>query len=231
MRDAGGTNISWIWCPADIGDSVNTLRSLYPGDQYVDWVGTDVYPRAGQSFSSAAQVEISHIQSVAPNKPMMLPEIGYTGSDAGTWWNNMLTNVLQNQYPYISALVVWQDPTESPYDVSNLSAFQQGIASSYYSSNVFSSLKISPIPALGENPTSPTLTFQPTNYPTSNNAPVLSPLGLGVDVAIILAVVAIVYVALASKQILSKKTSAHKKSGRLRLPKVHCDLSWTDVDR
>jgi len=42
VRNAGGNQISWVWCPGDVGDSVSTLQSVYPGDNYVDWVGTDI---------------------------------------------------------------------------------------------------------------------------------------------------------------------------------------------
>jgi hypothetical protein len=221
VRAAGATNINWVWCPADVGDSASTLASVYPGNAYVDWVGTDVYPSAGQSFSSAAQVEISNIRSITA-KPMMLPEIGYAGSDAGAWWNNVLNNVLPNNYPYISAIVIWHDPTDGPYDVTNLPAFQQGIASSYFSSNVFGSLNISPIPPIGEDLNlSPTPTSQPTGYPTPTtsystprfaNVPVVSFLGLAIAVVIFLTVGAIVYVTLVRKQISSKKTSSRKNA-------------------
>ena len=221
VRAAGATNINWVWCPADVGDSASTLASVYPGNAYVDCVGTDVYPSAGQSFSSAAQVEISNIRSITA-KPMMLPEIGYAGSDAGALWNNVLNNVLPNNYPYISAIVIWHDPTDGPYDVTNLPAFQQGIASSYFSSNVFGSLNISPIPPIGEDLNlSPTPTSQPTGYPTPTtsystprfaNVPVVSFLGLAIAVVIFLTVGAIVYVTLVRKQISSKKTSSRKNA-------------------
>jgi hypothetical protein len=215
VRAAGGTQISWVWCPADVEDSPHTLKSLYPGDSYVDWVGTDVYPRAGQSFSSAAQTEISSIRSVS-SKPMMLPEIGYTQSDSASWWSNFLSNVLQNSYPYIHAVVIWEmPPSLAVVDSTTLAAFQQGIASSYYSSNNYSSLNISPIPAIGANPNStPNPTAQQTSYltPAPVKAPAVSPLGLAVDVTVILVIGAVVYVTIVRKQISSKKMRGRKKS-------------------
>jgi hypothetical protein len=206
VRAAGGTQISWVWCPADLGDSVSKLQSLYPGDQYVDWVGTDVYPGAGQSFSSAAQTELNNIRSVAPNKPVMLPELGYTYSDGNSWWSNFLGNVLPNNYPYIKAVVIWEmPPGNTVVDANDLSGFQHRIASSYYSSNVYSSLNISPINAIGENPNptptpipTPQPTPQPTGYPTtkSTHSPATASSGFSVfDVAIIVVIAVITFMA------------------------------------
>jgi hypothetical protein len=237
VRAAGGTDISWVWCPANVGDSVSTLQSLYPGDSYVDWVGTDVYPRSGQSFSSASQTEIKNIEVVAPDKPMMLPELGYpTGSNSGSWWNNMLNNVLPNNYPFIQAVCIWQDPSEDAswnvIDSNTLSGFQAGITSSYYSSNVYSSLNISPITALGENPNSnPTPTSQPTSTPTyiggltptpsptstSKSSPVVSS-GLGwsdvVIIVVIAAMAGVAVVAVAPKISLRRKRLKEVDEGR-----------------
>jgi hypothetical protein len=188
VRAAGGTDISWIWCPAAIGDSVSKLKSLYPGDQYVDWVGTDVYIGKGQIFDQGAQPELPNIRSVAPNKPVMLPETGYSGSEADSYWSNLLTNVLPKEYSYIKAVCLWQDPEEglTVTDSTTLPSFRRAIASSYYSSNVYGSLNISPITAIGETPNP---MFTPTSQPTLS-------LGFGVGVAIVLVAGVIVYVTL-----------------------------------
>ncbi len=147
VRNAGGTQISWVWCTGDVGDSVNRLQSVYPGDNYVDWVGTDIYIGSGQTFAQGAQTELSNIRSVAPNKPVMIPETGYTGRDS-TYWSNLLTNIIPNQYQYVKAVVIWQQPSASLTVVSptaTLSDFEQGISSNYYSSNISASLNVTPI--------------------------------------------------------------------------------------
>ena len=163
VRAAGGTQISWVWCPANIGDSVNTLRSLYPGDAYVDWVGTDVYIGSGQTFDQGVQIELPNIRTVAPNKPMILPETGYTGNNPGLYWSNLLSNLLPNSYSYIKAIVIWEMPKGgfTVVDSATLPSFKQGISSNYYSSNIYSSLNTSPITAIGEtpNPTSANSTY------------------------------------------------------------------------
>lgn len=169
VRAAGGTQISWVWCTAAVGDSVSTLQSLYPGDNYVDWVGTDIYLSTGQTFDQEARPELPNIRTVAPNKPVMLPETGYTGSNKASYWANLLTNILPKDYSYIKGIVVWEMPPDlTVVDSTTLPEFRQAIASSYYISNIYSSLNVSPINALsGINPT-PHPTPTPAPKPTSS---------------------------------------------------------------
>ncbi len=60
VRAAGGTQISWVWCPAMTGDSEARLSSCYPGDNYVDWLAAECYINAIQSFSKYVQPTLSY---------------------------------------------------------------------------------------------------------------------------------------------------------------------------
>ncbi len=170
VRAAGARNISWVWCPADVGDSVATLQSVYPGNNYVDWVATDVYPNQGYGM----EPEVTNIHTAIPDKPMMLAEVGYNGKDMDSWWNNFLTTVLPNQYSYIKAVVLWQDnetsgstPNSPSFDVTKVAGFQEGISSDYYSSNVYSNLDTSPIPTTGQSQNPTSTATNPIVSPTS----------------------------------------------------------------
>ena len=67
--EKGLTNLIWVWSVNVTDDnSTSTLRSFYPGDQYVDVVALDCY-----SFPSTAWYQAS--QAIAGNKPMALAEI------------------------------------------------------------------------------------------------------------------------------------------------------------
>jgi hypothetical protein len=192
VRAAGGTQISWVWCPGDVRDSVNTLKSLYPGDNYVDWVGTDIYLSTGQTFDQGAKPELPNIRTVAPSKPVMLPETGYAGSDKATYWANLLTNILPKDYSYIKGIVVWEmPPSITVVDSNTLTEFRQAIASSYYISNIYSSLNVSPINALSATPNyiNPT----PTSMPKPNSS-------IYVD-SVIIVVIALISIVAASKYI------------------------------
>lgn len=152
VRNAGGTQISWVWCTGNVGDSQASLTSVYPGDSYVDWVGTDVYPRAGESFTSTAGTELTNIETVS-GKPVMIPELGYIGSDSATWWSNFLST-LSSAWPSIKAVVIWEMPSASltVVDSGTLTNFKQAISSSDYTSNTYSSLDVSPLDALPLTP-------------------------------------------------------------------------------
>lgn len=67
--EKGLTNLIWVWS-ANVTDdnSTSTLRSFYPGDQYVDVVALDCW-----SFPSTTWYQA--LQAIAASKPMALAEI------------------------------------------------------------------------------------------------------------------------------------------------------------
>lgn len=177
VRAAGGTQISWVWCVAGTHDSVDRLKTVYPGDSYVDWIGNDVYLSKGQTFQSWF---FDNIRIVSPGKPVMIPELGYTGSDSDLFWNNLLTNIIPNNYPYIKAVIIWEMPSHglTVVDSKTLTSFKQAIGTDYYISNIYSNLNVSPINALtttnstlDSTSPSPTITITPSN---SINLPVIA---------------------------------------------------------
>jgi hypothetical protein len=178
-------------------------------------VGTDVYNTLDQ-----AQGYISTIRAVAPNKPVMLPEIGYNGVDSASYWTKVLTE-LPSKYPYIKGFCLWEYPEGENLTVADsatLPAFKQGIASSYYSSNVYGSLGISPLDAIGRtlNPTPAQPLFSSTststkspslNYQTSSSYIII----VGVIAAIAVATVSLV---LRKKYMKNIKLEAEKLEAR-----------------
>lgn len=193
VRNAGGNQISWVWCTGNVGDSVSTLQSVYPGDNYVDWVGTDIY-----NDLTRGNVELTNIHNAIPNKPVMIPEIGLVGSSA-SYWATILTNILPNQFPYVKAVIIWEMPSASltVVDSKTLSAFKQGIASSHYSSNVYGSLSISPTAAIGEN----------LNHTSTPMSQVPSGIGLSDTIIVgVIAAIAVVAVALVLRKRYMKNT-------------------------
>ncbi len=203
VRAAGGTQISWVWCPGDVGDSVSNLQSVYPGDNYVDWVGTDIYSNLNQG-----DAELTNIHAAIPQKPVMIPEIGYTGTNKGAYWNTLLTLTLPNQLSYVKAIAIWEMPSGglTVVDSITLPSFSQAISSNYYTSNTYSTLNTSPLDALNgvTSTTAPTHGGVPlpddtaTPTPTSTHTAVLEVHGgiifnlpLIAVIAIIAAIVAI----------------------------------------
>jgi hypothetical protein len=203
VRNAGGTQISWVWCPGDVGDSVSTLQSVYPGDSYVDWVGTDIYG----DLVHSGDAELANIHTAIPNKPVMIPEIGWKGANKGSYWSTLLTTTLPNQYPYVKAVVTWEMPSGglTVVDSGTLGSFKQAISSSYYTSNTYSTLNVSPLDALPLTPAS-----SPTLIPTSFNSSFLEII-IVVSIFIIPSIALFIVIAKKHKKRAERKTVSQKK--------------------
>jgi beta-mannanase len=153
--EVGATNVTWVWCPNIAGPGTTPLASLYPGDQYVDWVGMDGYnwgTDRGNTWQSFAQVfgdTYDQLRRLAPAKPIMLGEWASSenGGSKAAWIADALGVQLPLRYPMIKA-IVWfnwnDDDPQLSWTVESSSAsaaaFAQGIASGYYAGNRFADL-------------------------------------------------------------------------------------------
>lgn len=82
FQAVGATNVSWHWCPnVDPDKSHTSLDKLYPGDDYVHKTGFTGYNHGYAneptevSFNSIFFGTYQWIDSIAPNKKMMIGEI------------------------------------------------------------------------------------------------------------------------------------------------------------
>jgi beta-mannanase len=170
FRQAGASNVTWVWCPNISGGTTLPMASLYPGDAYVDWTCIDGYNQyttwlsfdsifAGSGINWLAN-SYQEIRALAPDKPIMIGEFasreaGDGGALKAAWVDDALSNGLPRNFPAIKA-VVWfnwdfNDPNVTwPVDSSQpaLNAFITAIAGSYYDGGNFSNLNTSPIPPL-----------------------------------------------------------------------------------
>ena len=161
FTSVGATNATWSWCPnIDPAHSMQSLGSLYPGDEYVDWTGLDGYnwgtnptkPAGWRSFDqlySSTYREVT--EAIAPSKPMLIGEIGsseYGGSKAA-WISDTLARI-PAAYPKIRALL-WFDKRDGgmdwPIETSGTAtaAFADGVRSSTYLGNSFAGLSATKI--------------------------------------------------------------------------------------
>lgn len=148
FREAGATNVQWVWTP-----NVNTggelpFRDLYPGNRWVDWVGFDGFnwAQAGEwnSFTDIVDNTYEEIARIS-DRPMIVGETGSSdsGGDKAEWVTSALTREIP-KLPRIRA-VVWfdarfegaaesgggLDPRVSS-SAEALRAFRAGIASPLY---------------------------------------------------------------------------------------------------
>lgn len=76
----GVRNAAWVWCPTATGFSDGQAAAFYPGDDEVDWICADAYPRAGSYESFASTVNPFLRWASHHDKPVMIGEFGVPGS-------------------------------------------------------------------------------------------------------------------------------------------------------
>jgi hypothetical protein len=167
----GASNVTWVWSVNVEYDGSADLATLYPGDDYVDWVALSGYnwginpikPDRWKSFSEVYSETYDRLEQVAPGKPVMLSEFASTeyGGSKADWLTDALSVQLPQNFPRIEAIVWFNwnayeygEPMDWVIESSSSaqSAFAAGISSAYYAANHFASLDTSPIPPLSAIP-------------------------------------------------------------------------------
>jgi beta-mannanase len=164
FTSVGATNVTWVWCPNVqwSGSTRPSYQSLYPGDNYVDWIGLDGYnwgsnhPTYGgwSSFSQVFDYSYNTILPVAPSKPLMLAEWGSAeeGGSKADWITDALSLQTPANYPKLKAQV-WYNYVMSGEDwrvessTSSAAAWRTAISSTNWRTNEHGALTGSPIPA------------------------------------------------------------------------------------
>lgn len=117
FRDAGASNVQWVWSPYANGPGIADLRAYFPGHALVDWPALDGYNwgrRAGwwwrswPSFERIFGSSLRALAELAPGAPVMLAEIGcaVAGGDKAAWMRDALLHAIPEHHPEIRA-VVW----------------------------------------------------------------------------------------------------------------------------
>jgi beta-mannanase len=165
----GASNVTWVWCPTTKNANSIPFEQLYPGDAYVDWTCLHGYNTGGDTWRSFHQLFSGHPRNpydsygdmlkLAPSKPIMLGEwASAEGDDGGArkaaWIQDALQVQIPQNYPNIRAVVWfnWNTDRWKSYDIessrASIEAFSTAIAPSFYATNDFATLSVSPIPAL-----------------------------------------------------------------------------------
>ncbi len=159
FTSVGATNATWVWCPnIDPTDKLQSLATLYPGDDYVDWTGLDGYnwgPKKGDDWLSFNRLYSSTYgritTEVAPSKPMLIGEVGSSeqGGSKAAWIAAALAKV-PTEYPKIRGLL-WFDTFDDGMDwpietsASATEAFAGGIRNQAYRGATYADASTSPI--------------------------------------------------------------------------------------
>lgn len=147
------TNVTWVWCVNTVYNGSTPINTLYPGDNYVDWVSFDSYNRgtnnnlSWRDFDTLIDPTYDQLQTIAPGKPVMIAEYGTVeeGGDKAQWFKDALKHQLKTNYPRIKAVAYFNLNKNGFNNVITTTetaraAYAESIGLSYYASNWFGNL-------------------------------------------------------------------------------------------
>ena len=189
FRDAGATNVSWVWSPnVDCGGRC-PFDSFYPGDSWVDWVALDGYnygPVADEPWMSLAQIFGSSYDELTAltTKPLMIAETASTetGGDKAAWITNSFLTDIPDRAPHVRAVIWFQRTGETDWRI-NSSPTAQAAFRAVASSPEFSADAASLAPISGASPVS-AVESQPPTAPSVHTVSTPSGAGAGQSPAV-----------------------------------------------
>jgi hypothetical protein len=169
------TNVTWVWSPNIEYNGSTPLEGLFPGDDYVDWLGMDGYnwgtvPHAPgavsphsidsdqstivtgwQTFSQVFAQTYAHLTALS-TKPLMVAEMASAeqGGSKAAWITDALSTQIPCNFKRIRAFIWFNENKETDWRIesspSAQHAFAAAIQPGFYATNQYNSLKQSPIP-------------------------------------------------------------------------------------
>jgi len=128
FRNEGANHITWFFVPDTVNkdeewvsfiqDDWNDPINYYPGDDYIDWVGMNLYGATGKDwtwrwFSEGLQKKYKTIEDVRKNKPLALLEFGvmenHSTGNKSEWLTDAFTTILSGNPLDIQAISYWND--------------------------------------------------------------------------------------------------------------------------
>lgn len=143
FREAGATNVKWVWSPNVQEGGKYAMAPLFPGDEYVDYVGLDGYnwgTENGETWQSAESVFGYSYQLVTQmsSKPVMITETSSSeaGGDKAAWIRNAFLNEIPKLFPRVTAVIWFNKSQEEDWRVdssqASLDAYRSVVACATY---------------------------------------------------------------------------------------------------
>jgi hypothetical protein len=113
--EEGEDTVAWVWSPHVPDARAQAFEAYYPGQDVVDWVALDGYnwgrsqaATRWQGFDDIFADAYRDLVALAPDKPVMLAEIGCTdeGGDKAAWVREAFLDTIPARYPAVQA-VAW----------------------------------------------------------------------------------------------------------------------------
>lgn len=135
FRARGATNVEWVWTP-----NVDPLpfSDLYPGDDWVDWVGLDGYNWGSldrwQSFTDVFSSAYDSLASLT-SKRMIIGETGSneSGGDKAGWIRSGFLTEIPDRFPRIQAVIWFNKNQQTDWRIqssaTSLAAYRDVVAS------------------------------------------------------------------------------------------------------
>ncbi len=126
FRELGADNVVWVWTVSGYLGSAAEMKRLYPGDDYVDWIGMDQYNYFGchdttdwQDFEDSQRPTYDWLlENISAKKPLMMAEFAtapdLADPDRQRGWYTEIPEVIRTM-PRVRAMVHWNRATsEAP---------------------------------------------------------------------------------------------------------------------
>ena len=127
FKKEGVKHITWFFVPdtmdpdedwvSFLKEDWNAQKNYYPGDDYIDWIGTNLYGAAAKdynwtTFSNDWSKKSKAIKAISSNKPLALLEFGvienHPNGTKSDWLNNAFDTIEGSDYPF-QAISYWHD--------------------------------------------------------------------------------------------------------------------------
>ena len=96
----------------------NKAKNYYPGDEYIDWIGTNLYGAAEvdytwKNFSDDLSIKAEAINEISSTKPIALMEFGvienHPDGNKSSWYEDTFNTILNGDYINFKAISYWHD--------------------------------------------------------------------------------------------------------------------------
>ncbi|MFJ9696497.1 glycoside hydrolase family 26 protein [Kitasatospora sp. NPDC101183] len=132
FKQAGATRVAWVWSPNVDYENATNLGSLYPGDDYVDWLGlSGYYGTTGvekyKSFDQIFSPTIKQLREFT-QKPVVITETAATDTSGlkAQWITEMFAQL--PQHPDIIGVIWYESRKEVDWRVTASDAASQAFA-------------------------------------------------------------------------------------------------------
>jgi hypothetical protein len=116
FREEGARNVVWVWSPWGAPP-----QSLYPGGEYVDWVGVSVfnygvYAEGGGWQSFEYVYDPIYRAALRFERPIMIAELGSVslGGNQAQWYGAAMERIT-TRYPRTGAIVLFNNPVDRTF--------------------------------------------------------------------------------------------------------------------